>query len=188
MTRLFIVLAAAAAVVGCAGGPVTSQSEFGSAPVAVSLSEDAAGPITAATPYSAQSLSGLFPGFKFDTVRTMDDGRVVNFLAGFDEDGFQAFQVEGNASRRAITAVHVVGPAGAGPRGERVGMTYADVGGRGMSCDAGRGQWTGMAICKRSGSKISYIFSPEEFSGSSGTLPRGDELANARIVRMIWEA
>lgn len=166
------------------GGPALAPAE----PAAFSLSESSAGPITAETAYSKAALSRMLPQFRFDTVQTVADGRVRYLLAGFDEDGFQAFQVEANGDRSRVDSVHVVGTAVHGPRGEEIGITHAQAGGRSLDCKPGRGPWFGMAVCQRRGSKITYIFSPEEYSATPDRLPRGEDLARSRLVRMIWEA
>lgn len=175
---------------GCGGTTTidTSGSPYAGGAARYQLSTSSAGPIGADTPYSATQLARLFPGYRFDTVRTMTDGRVRHFLAGFDEDGLQAFQVEADRGRRSIEAVHVVGPAFAGPNGERIGQTYRETNGGRLACEAGRGQWTGMASCRNSGEAVEFIYSPELFSGAPGKLPSREELANARLVRMIWHA
>lgn len=175
---------------GCADGPATDapSSAIATTTPAFTVTENAAGPITADTRYSSETLQQLFPSFRFDTVRTMTNGRVANLLAGFDAEGFQTFQVEAKPGGRGIASVQVVGPAASGPRGERIGMTYEEAGGRRMSCEAGRGQWTGLAICGRSNSRIRYIFAPDQYIGPSGKLPPNDELRAARLVRIVWTA
>lgn len=189
MLRLVIFVLSGLILSACASGYDSGpSSSLASGRATYALSETEAGPINSETPYSIATLQGLFPGYRFDTVRTMTDGTVRSLLAGFDPDGFQAFQVEARPSRRQIESVQVVGAAFAGPRGERIGMTYAEAAGRGMACKAGSGQWTGLAICSRSNSRVSYVFAPEQFSGASGTVPRGDELKGAHLVRMIWDA
>lgn len=184
-------LAAVSVASGCASDRVTetgSASSFASSKPAFSLSETAAGPITADTLYSPSALQQMFPSFRFDTVQTMADGQVMNLLTGFDSEGFQAFQVEAAPDRQHIASIQVVGPAASGPRGERIGMTFEEAGGRRMTCEAGSGPWTGFAICGRSDSRIRYVFAPELYLGPSGQLPPPDELRSARLVRMIWKA
>ncbi|MEM6665522.1 MAG: DUF1131 family protein [Pseudomonadota bacterium] len=181
---------AALSVAACAGGGDVdlSGSPYASGTAVLQLTSDSAGPITASTPYSKSSLESLFPGFRFDTVQTMSEGKVRWLMSGFDQDGLQAIQIEAASGGRSISRVHVVGPAASGPRGERIGMTYRETGGGRMSCEAGRGDWTGMAICSRSGTPIEFVYAPEQFIGQSGQLPRGEELSGARLVRMIWSA
>jgi hypothetical protein len=176
------------ALAGCVGTGGSSPSSTASSPAAFSLSEDAAGPITGETAYSSDTLAGLLPRFRFDTVQTFAGGKVRYLLAGFDGDGFQAFQVEAGTGRRTISSVHVVGPAVTGPNGQVIGMTYAEAGARRLGCEAGSGAWLGMAVCARSGSRITYIFAPDDYSSEPGRMPRGEALDNARLVRMIWEA
>lgn len=178
------------AVAGCAA-PSSTTAPPGGAPVAFqealfTLSEDAAGPITPGMAYSQSSFKSAFPGLTFQTVRTMTEGDVKWFLAGFD-DGFQVFQVEPDSGKRKVSKVHVVGPRAAGPNGERIGMTYAETNGRSMKCRPGKDEWTGMAMCSPSRSRITYIYSPELYTGASGRLPPASELREARIVRIVWD-
>ncbi|MCB1494112.1 MAG: DUF1131 family protein [Rhodobiaceae bacterium] len=164
----------------------TSDTAFSPSNAVFAISENAAGPITPQTPYSVETLKGLFPGFSFDTVQTMTNGTVTYLLTGFDKDGFQAFQVEPAPGRKSIASVQVVGPAGEGPHGETIGMTFVEASGRRMDCNAGSGDWTGLAICTRGHSNIHYIFAPEAYLGPSGKLPTGDDLLNAHLVRIVW--
>lgn len=172
---------------GCALVSGGTEGGFSSG-AAFALSETAAGPIDQDTPYSKATLESLFPNFRFDTVRTVTDGHVSTLLAGFDEDGFQAIQVEARPDRKRIASVQVVGPAVNGPNGEEIGMSYQEAGGRRMSCKAGTGQWTGLATCARTGSHIAYIFAPDQYLGPSGKLPPPEDLRQARLVRMVWSA
>lgn len=163
-----------------AGSPVAFEQ-----PV-FSLTEMSAGPIAPGTAYSQNNLQELFPDFTFQTVRTMTEGDVVFFIAGF-KDGFQVFQAEPNTGNRTVARVHVVGPRAEGPNGERIGMTFAETNGGAMDCTPGAEEWSGMAICKRTESRVSFIYAPEQYTGPDGQLPSRPELRNARIVRMVWD-
>lgn len=191
--RRLAACAAASLLASCAGAPRTASapdadtSPYATAAPVLALSESAAGPITAETPYAPATLKALFPGITFETVQTMSEGRVVYFLTGF-HDGFQTFQVEPDGGRNRVARVHVVGPAAAGPKGERIGQSYAETGGRTMSCVPGDEEWAGLAICSRSKSRVRYIYAPDLFDGTDDQLPPASVLTSARLVRMVWEA
>lgn len=159
----------------CAGQQnLATGGAISTAPAAsmYTLSPQSAGPITPATPYGATPLKRLFPGRRQQAVRIADDEHTFYALAVY-EDGLQTIAVQPNGSNSAIAAVHGLGPGVAGPNGERIGMTFAEIGMKPDQCRAGRGLWAGMPICKARGAQnITFVFDPGPGNaGAAGQLP-----------------
>ncbi|MFN0262829.1 DUF1131 family protein [Tepidamorphus sp. 3E244] len=151
------------------------------------LSAGSAGPITASTPYGTNSLKQLFPGRRQQSVQIADDERTFYAVAIF-EDGLQTIAVEPNSSNSAIAAVHGLGPDVAGPNGERIGMTFSEVGMSSSRCRAGKGLWAGMPICKARGTdNVTFVFDPGPGNtGAPGKLPPRGAIGQSKLTRIVW--
>jgi len=75
-----------------------------------------------------------------------------------------------------------------GPGGERVGMSFAESGGRRLDCKPGHDEWSGMAVCSDAARRMRYVYAVEAYRGPDGVLPDAATLAEARLVRMVWHA
>ena len=155
-----------------------------SAPV-LQITQAGLGSIGKGTPYGANSLKSALPGFSFDTVQTATGDEVTWLLTAF-KDGQQQAQFEPDASRKFISRVHIVGQEAAGPKGERLGMSFAQTGGAKRSCKPGDAEWYGMALC-RDGA-LTYVYAPPAYENADGGLPPRETLAQSRLVRIIWSA
>ena len=155
-----------------------------SAPV-IQITDKGLGPVGTGTPYGANSLQAALPGFSFDTVQTATGAEVTWLLTAF-KDGQQQAQFEADASKKYVARVHVVGQEAAGPNGERLGMTFAQTGGKSRSCKPGHAEWIGMALC--SDGALTYVYAPPAYDNADGGLPPRETLAQSRLVRIIWTA
>lgn len=177
----------ALAVSGCAQVPEIGGASYLRSEPVIQMTSSGIGPIGAGTPYSQETIGRALPGFELGSVTTMSEGEVRHLLAAF-KGGMQQLQFEPGGPNGLIGRVHLVGQEAAGPNGERIGMTYAESGGRSLDCAAGTGDWSGMAICMTNDRRLSYIYAPEAYSGPDGQLPPRDVLVKARLVRIIWNA
>ncbi|MBV6658158.1 MAG: DUF1131 family protein [Devosiaceae bacterium] len=149
----------------------------------LTLSETGVGLVDQSTSFSARAISEALSGARVETVNATDDGRVVSQLAAFGPSGLQMARFRGAGGR--VTSIQVVSEDVPGPGGARVGMSYRQTGGNAMECEEGSGSWTQMAVCQRLGSAITYVYSVPLWT--EGRMPRGNELNDAILNRMIWE-
>ena len=150
----------------------------------LALSESGIGLVTRDTSYSTSAIRDALGGVRVETVNaTNDDGRVVSQIAAFAPSGLQMVRFERGSN--GIGAIHVVSDEVPGPRGARVGQTFRQTGGRSMECREGQRTWSGMAVCRLSGSSILFVYSVPLWTG--GSMPRGADLDGALLNRMVWE-
>ncbi|MCB1471808.1 MAG: DUF1131 family protein [Rhodobiaceae bacterium] len=193
-TNLARLVAAAlcAVLAGCAGQstPLDGSGAISTAPASglYTLTASNAGPITPATPYGTASIAKLFPGRQSQSVQIADDDRTFYAVAIF-ENGLQTIAVEPNGSNSAIAAVHGLGPDAAGPNGERIGMSFDEIGMRASGCRAGNGLWAGMPICPaRGASNVTLVFDPGPGNtGAPGQLPPRGAIGKSRLTRIVWK-
>lgn len=179
---VFSLLSACAGGIG-ENGPSTTASIQPTTVPGLALSETGVGLVDQSTAYSAGALSAALGGARVETVNATDDGRVVSQLAAFGPSGLQMARFRGAGGR--VTQIQIVSEDVPGPRGARVGMSYRATGGNAMRCEEGSGSWTQMAVCRRDGSAITYVYSVPLWR--EGRMPRGNELNEAILNRMIWE-
>lgn len=172
----------AALLAGC-----VSDGGGGRTATIMSISSTGVGPINGETPYSDKAIAAALPGFEVRTVQATVEGNVEWILAGF-HDGFQTLRFVPDASRRRVGEVQVISDLVSGPRGERVGMTFAESGGLRLDCRPGHAEWSGMAVCSEAGGQMRYVYAVESYRGPDGVLPDAGTLAGARLVRMVWHA
>ncbi|MFK7792915.1 MAG: DUF1131 family protein [Devosiaceae bacterium] len=183
--RLLSIACLCALLTACAGreeyaAPVGVQP---TAIPGIALSETGLGLVDQSTRFSSSAISDALNGARVETVNATFEGRVIAQLAAFGPSGLQFARFQGSGGR--VTGIQVVSEEVQGPRGARVGQTYRQAGGNAMSCQEGTGSWSQMAVCRRSGSAIRYLFSVPLWR--EGRMPRGNELNNAILNRMIWE-
>lgn len=157
-----------------------------SAPV-LRLMPSGLGTIGAGTSYSKAVLQKALPDFSFDTVQTMSEGELKWLLTAF-RNGLQQVQFEPDDSGRFIARVHLVGQEAAGPKDERLGMSFAETNGAALSCRAGKGDWSGMALCVSADGALTYVYAPPEYANANGDTNRRQPAANARLVRIMWRS
>jgi hypothetical protein len=183
--RIAVLFASALLLAACAG-----RDEY-AAPVAVqpttvpglALSETGVGLVDQSTRFSSSAISEALGGARVETVNATYQGRVIAQLAAFGPSGLQMARFQGSGGR--ITGAQIVSEDVPGPGGARVGMSYRQTGGNSMQCDEGTGSWEQMAVCRRAGSAITYVYSVPLWR--EGRMPRGNELNDAVLNRMIWE-
>ena len=176
-----VAVAAALALAGCVTGGTAPAETL------MAMSEAGVGPINGTTPYSDKAIAGALDGFDVRPVQATVNGEVKWILAGF-HDGFQTLRFVPDASRRQVAEVQVISDLIRGPGGERVGMTFAESGGRRLDCKPGHDEWSGMAVCSDAARRMRYVYAVEAYRGPDGVLPDAATLAEARLVRMVWHA
>lgn len=186
LARLLALLLTSFLLAGCLATERATAPASEAIPVAFTIRAEAAGPITAATPYSAAALRQLFPGERVEVTQTADEGGVVSALTVFHE-GLQVFLVLPERGGRTIRAVHGAGLAVAGPEGQRLGATFAEIGVKRAACRVGTGPWAGMAICRSPRTpNVQLVFDNGGWTGPLSELPPANVLGTAMLQRIVW--
>jgi hypothetical protein len=181
--RFLVAFAFAPALAGCGNDPLSATSVV---PVSYAITANSAGPVTAATPYSAATLRQLFPNERIDVIATADEDGVVNAMTVFS-DGLQVMMVIPDSGGRSIKSVHGSGLAVAGPNGERLGMTFKEAGASRDTCKVGTGPWLGMAVCtERSAPNVRLVFDNGGWDGPPNELAPMSNLAAGKLQRIVW--
>ena len=168
------------------GGPVAAVRT--SNVTLVQITETGAGGLTDDTPYSEKAVVAALPGFTAEGFQAATEDRTEWAIGAFNSDGCQVLHVyKGDKGR--IREVHGVTHHLQGPNGERIGMTFAEVGTARGDCRVGRNLWRGMAICKARGSeRVTLVYAVSQYQGPFDRLPPDDQLRKASIQRIIWKA
>lgn len=166
------------------GGPVVVDRT--SNVTLVQITEDSVGGITSDTKYGTKAISVALPGFTTDGIQTAVENKTEWAIAAFNSDGFQVLQVFKGANGN-IRTVHGVTHHLKGPNGERIGMTFDEVGTRRGNCRVGKNLWRGMAICKAKGtSNVELVYAIPQYNGPFDRLAPASELRGASIQRILW--
>ncbi len=180
--RLVVLISVALALAGCVSEAPPATSVV---PVAYAINAELAGPITATTPYSRSAIQKLFPGQRVEVIQTAEESGIVSALTVF-QDGLQTLMILPDSSGSGIRAVHGAGLAVAGPGGERLGMTFGELGMSRSDCRVGGGPWAGMAICKsRDAPNVTLVFDNGGWKDPT-TLAPASSLKDGDLQRIVW--
>lgn len=150
------------------------------------ITEDHVGGITKETAYGPKAIEASLPGFTTEGIQTAVENNTEWALAAFNTDGFQVLQVFKGQNGKVRT-VHGVTHHLQGPNGERIGMTFAEVGTARVDCRAGKNLWRGMAICRSIGHpNVELVYSIPGYTGPFHELPPAQELFDAELQRILW--
>jgi hypothetical protein len=190
LARLLPVLLGSALAAACSptvdSGPVAAVRT--SNVTLVQITESGAGGLKDDTPYSERAVEAALPGFSAEGFQAATEDRTEWAIGAFNSDGFQVLHVYKGDNGR-IREVHGVTHHLQGPNGERIGMTFAEVGTARSDCRAGRNLWRGMAICNARGSeRVTLVYAVSQYQGPFDRLPPDDQLRAASIQRIIWKA
>lgn len=152
----------------------------------VQITDDRVGGITRETAYAPKAIEASLPGFTTEGIQTAVEDNTEWALAAFNTDGFQVLQVfKGNDGK--VRTVHGVTHHLEGPNGERIGMTFAEIGSARNECRAGQNLWRGMAICKSEGHpNVELVYAIPGYTGPFDQLPPAQELFDAELQRILW--
>ncbi|MBG6158020.1 hypothetical protein IWQ52_004505 [Labrenzia sp. EL_159] len=152
----------------------------------VQITEDNVGGITPQTRYGSKAIESALPGFTTEGIQTAVENKTEWALAAFNTDGFQVLQVFKGQNGK-IRSVHGVTHHLQGPNGERIGMTFSDIGTNRSKCRAGKNLWRGMAICDSTGHpNVELVYAIPGYQGPFDRLPPSKELRNAELQRILW--
>ncbi|MTH97975.1 DUF1131 family protein [Roseibium sp. RKSG952] len=152
----------------------------------VQITSSHVGGITKDTKYSGKAVEAALPGFTTEGIQTAVEDKTEWAIAAFNTDGFQVLQVF-KGKNGQVRTVHGVTHHLKGPNGERIGMTFSEVGTRRGDCRVGRNLWRGMAICKAKGTpNVQLVYAIPQYDGPFDRLPPNEELLDAMIQRILW--
>ncbi len=168
--------------------PMGSMTDSAGAPpprAVLTVTDAGISGLTPETGYGPKSIGAALPGFDIETIQTAGENDTQWTYAAF-RDGMQMVQIfKGTGGK--IGVVHGVGDAVAGPNGERLGMTFAQVHLPRRACRVGKNLWRGMAICKAANTeKVSLVFAISEYKGPFDRLPSSSDLQRATLQRILW--
>ncbi|WP_305989680.1 DUF1131 family protein [Roseibium sp. MMSF_3544] len=152
----------------------------------VQITEDNVGGINSQTTYGSKAIESALPGFTTEGIQTAVENKTEWALAAFNTDGFQVLQVFKGQNGK-VRSVHGVTHHLQGPNGERIGMTFSDIGTARSNCRAGKNLWRGMAICKSRGHpNVELVYAIPGYQGPFDRLPPSKELREAQLQRILW--
>jgi len=152
----------------------------------IEITEDSIGGITRNTPYSSKAIEAALPGFTTEGIQTAEESTTEWALAAFNSDGFQVLQIFKGKDGK-VRSVHGVTHHLKGPNGERIGMTFSEVGTASADCRVGHDLWRGMAICKSEGNpNVKLVYAIPGYKGPFDQLPPAKELFDAELQRILW--
>lgn len=152
------------------------------------ITEQGAGPITAATSYSSKAIVAGLPGYTTGHVtiglETSTPDAIVLFKEAYG-GRIQMLHILGQGDR--ITQIHGVTHHVIGPAGERPGMSFREAGTNPATCRIGTDLWLGMAICKSRGApNVTLTYSFQGEAAMSSQLPSREVLDTGMLQRIIW--
>jgi uncharacterized protein DUF1131 len=152
----------------------------------VQITEDNVGGINGETSYGTNAIEAALPGFTTEGIQTAVENNTEWALAAFNTDGFQVLQIFKGQNGK-VRSVHGVTHHMQGPNGERIGMTFSDVGTARADCRAGKNLWRGMAICKSNGHpNVELVYAIPGYQGPFDQLPPSNDLFDAELQRILW--
>ena len=152
----------------------------------IQITEAGAGGVTVETPYSEKAIAAALPGFTTEGFQAATEDKTEWAIGAYNAEGFQVlhFYKGGNGKLREM---HGVTHHLQGPNGERIGMSFADIGTSRGDCRVGRNLWRGMAICKARGtSNVTLVYAIPQYPGPFDQLAPSDQLREAVLQRIIW--
>lgn len=150
------------------------------------ITDDRVGGITKETAYAPKEIEASLPGFTTEGIQTAVENKTEWALAAFNTDGFQVLQVFKGQDGKVRT-VHGVTHHLQGPNGERIGMTFAEIGSARADCRVGKNLWRGMAICRSQGHpNVDLVYAIPGYTGPFHELPPAQELFDAQLQRILW--
>lgn len=152
----------------------------------VQITDDHVGGINGSTQFGQKAIEAALPGFTTEGVQTANEDSTEWALAAFNSDGFQVLQVFKGQNGKVRT-VHGVTPQLQGPNGERIGMTFSDIGTSRADCRVGKNLWRGMAICRSQGHpNVELVYAIPGYDGPFDRLPVENDLFDAELQRILW--
>lgn len=100
------------------------------------ITDQGAGGLTADTPYSQKAIEAALPGFRAEGFQSATEDRTEWAIGAFNSDGFQVLQIF-KRSNGKVREVHGVTHHLEGPNGERIGMTFSEIGRRAATAETG---------------------------------------------------
>ncbi|MEP3275273.1 MAG: DUF1131 family protein [Stappiaceae bacterium] len=189
LTRIAFAMVSCCALTACIAGSDGPDGAIGaistSQTTLLTITKQGAGTITADTDYGSKSIESQLPGFTTQPVQIAVESKTLWTLAAF-QDGFQVIQVL-KGSNGKVGEIHGVTHHLAGPNGERIGMTFSQIGSSKSRCRVGKDLWRGMAVCpSKNAANVKLVYAIPGYQGPFDRLPTSEDLRGASLQRIVW--
>lgn len=125
----------------------------------LALDEFSVGPVMAQTEFSMEAIKPRFPKAKVEGVFIRDDGSKSTLMGVTVEQGGGVIEIHGNPGSTKVGDIRVVGGTPQGPRGETLGMKWADADMDYPRCWMGKDRDVHAVICTQPGEPaLRYVF------------------------------
>ena len=183
MSRSLLPVAALALALAACGPEPSEPAAPGHAPSALVLDDEGVGRLGAETPFDTAAVRAALPaGFAVE-VRSAETERGVVPVVWALRDGLLVLEVYGDDGR--VGRVDAASDQVEGPGGARTGQSFAEVDGGRMDCEAGAADLAGRVVCRQGRGAVRYVFA---HAAAVGTVPDDDQLADALLERLVWQA
>ncbi len=157
----------------------------GSLPYAIDISEERAGRIKADTPFDADSIAVLMPGFEVSTFTAFIEGRPRTLLV-VTRHSKPVMSIVPTDNRKQIASVTVHHREVTAQKSFRIGDVFSAIFTSTDSCKAAEQEQAGNILCEAPNSQhIYYLFSS---SRPSDVVPPMHELKTWHLSEIIWKS
>jgi hypothetical protein len=176
--KLTLVLAVALALAAC------------NRPLALTVTEEGVGPLTAETPYEYDAIAALLPGWHVTTTFAPIEGEDYHFIAVLSERGPALEIASRERDAPTIYRITVLEPGIPDMNGVTVGTVYADIyeTDAAPECLPGVEEHSGNLFCPASGTTRIYYELDGAWDGPDGTVPPRDVIADWKVIAIRWRA
>ena len=150
------------------------------------LDEFSVGPLMAQTEFSMEAIEPRFPKAQFERVYMRNDGAASVLMGVTVKQGGGEIEVSGNPGTSKVGDIRITGGTPQGPRGETLGMKWADADLDYPRCWTGKDRDLHAVICTQPGEPtLRYVFGVPGWT--QDTMPPETVLREKAILRgFIW--
>jgi hypothetical protein len=162
----------------------TAAPEPAQATDARAVSTTGVGPITASTPFDAETIRALFTGAEVEAEFLHGEGQPTPIITVTgDEETVLEIQGGGDGN---VGQVMVLGGPFTGPGGETLMAGWPDLGLTAADCEMGEGRFTGQPVCSKADAPgLTFILAVPNWG--RGELPDPTTLnGRARLAAIVW--
>jgi hypothetical protein len=166
-----------------ASGAVDRFTPYGGGPL--TLDEFSVGPVMAQTDFSLDAIKPRFPKAEVKSAFLhQGSGEPTPIITV--EQGGGAIEIQGNPGTTKVGDIRVAGGSPQGPRGETLGMKWADAGMDYPRCWAGKDRDVHAVICTQPGEPVlRYVFAVPGWT--QGAMPPEAVLRDKAVLReFLW--
>ena len=153
----------------------------------LALDEYSVGPLMAQTDFSLDAIRPRFPKAKVEGVLIRDDGAPSKLIGVTVYQGRGQIEISGSPDTILVGDIRVSGGTPVGPRGETLGMRFADADMDYERCHIGEGPDRYAVVCIQPGEAVlRYVFAVPGWT--TDVLPPLDVLRQKAVLRgFVWK-